>query len=76
MSKKLFWNFFSIPRCIFQKRAKNCQKMPNMQTGLYGTLFEEDNVPSENLPFFFIRSLSGRKFGLCALYKTIQSYYS
>ena len=42
----------------FIKKAKNRQKMPNLSNLQYGTHFEEDNVPSENLPFFFNFGLS------------------
>ena len=56
MSKKSFWNFFQCFQTSTslksQKRAKNFQKVPTLQHKQYGTLFEEDNFPCINLPFF------------------------
>ena len=62
MPKKSFWNVFQCFQTSTslksQKRAKIFQKMPTLQHMQYGTLFEEDNFPCINLPFFSTFSLS------------------
>ena len=73
--KKSFWNFFwcfqTYTSLKSQERAKMFQKMPNVLYVKYGTLFEEDNFPSINLPFFSTFRLSQSYLGLFSYLKLL-----